>query len=175
MRGQIAVGSGMKIRRAATIKDNTAVKSDLGVIKHAINQGLLDSIFTLRTIDRDDSGKIRHRNITITELDEQIKNTRKEKIQSIDFAIYQMGLFSKYLKKNVHASNGYSAGMVLNFIEIPELYKIIQLVLQQIKESQNTFEDGKYNNLQGQKETLLDHLVMKIHNTHHLQRLNDQR
>jgi hypothetical protein len=89
----------MKIRRAATIRDNTAVKSDLGVIKHAINQGLLDSIFTLQTFDRDDSGKIRHRNITITELDEQIKNTRKEKIQSIDFALYQVSLFSKYLKK----------------------------------------------------------------------------
>ena len=65
--------------------------------------------------------------------------------------------------------------MVMNFIETPELYKIVELVLKEIKESETSFVDGRYNNLQGQKETLLDHLVMKIHNKHHLQKLDDQR
>jgi len=165
----------MKIKRVATIKDNAAVKADLGLVKHAIKEGLLDSIFTLHTIDRDGSGKIRQRNMTITEIDEQIKNTRARKIESIDFALYQVGLFSKYLKKNVHAGNGYSASMIMNFIETPELYKIIELVLQEIKESETSFVEGKYNNMYGQKETLLDHLVITIQNKYHLQKLDDQR
>lgn len=175
MRGQISVGSGMKIKRAATIKDNAAVRVDLGMIKHAIKEGLLDSIFTLHTIEQDNSGKIIQRNMTITEIDKQITHTRAAKIESIDFALYQVSLFSKYLKKNVHAGNGYTASMVMNFIETPELYKIVELVLKEIKESETSFVNGRYNNMQGQKETLLDHLVIKIHNKYHLQKLDDQR
>ena len=96
-------------------------------------------------------------------------------MQSIEFAIDQVDLFSKYLRKNVHSGNGYSASMVMNFIETPDLYKIVQIVLDAIELSKTKFVKGKYNNQYGSPETLLDHLVMKIHNDHHLQRLDDQR
>jgi hypothetical protein len=175
MKKSIKVGGGMKIKRSATITDNAQVKSDLRQVKYAVDQGLLDSIFTLKTMDIDGEGKLRKRNLTITELDEQIKNTRGEKTESIEFAIYQMDLFSRYLKKNVHAgTHGYSADMILNFIGTPELYKLVEIILEHTEQGKKEFVPGKYNNVYGGKQTLLDVIVITLENKYHLQKLKDQ-
>lgn len=87
----------------------------------------MDSIFTLSTYDRNKQDKIRGCNLTITEIDQQNINTKQSKLESIDFSLSQIALFSKYLKKNVHSatSNGYNASMIMNFISTPELYNLV--------------------------------------------------
>lgn len=170
MRGQIKVGSGIKIKRLATISDNAQVKRDLRLIKHAINEGLLDQVITLSTFDRNDKGKIINRNITMTELDEQILRFRKLKMESIEYSIDQMDLFSKYLKKNIHSGNGLSADMIMNFIETPDLYRIVNIIMDTIENSKD-FVEGKYNNMYGTPETLLDHITMTVHSKYHMELL----
>lgn len=171
MRGQISVGSGIKIKRIATISDNAQVKRDLRLVKHAINEGLLDQVITLSTYDRNDKGKIINRNITITELDEQILRNRKDKIESMEYSIDQMDLFSKYLKKNIHSGNGLDVGTIMNFIGEYDLYKIIQIVMSTMEQSKEKFVEGKYKNIDGTPQTLIDHITGMIHSKHHLQRL----
>lgn len=173
MRGQISVGSGLKIKRIATISDNAQVKRDLRLVKYAIGEGLLDQVITLSTYDRNNEGKIINRNITITELDEQILKNRKSKIESMEYSIYQMDLFSKYLKKNIHSGNGLDVGTIMNFIEIPDLYRLVQIVMNTIEESKEKFVEGEYNNIDASPQTLLDHVTNTIHNKHHLQNLEN--
>lgn len=185
MRGQIAVGSGMKIKRSAEIKDNAEVKDTLRQIKLAIQEGRLDHVWTLTTYDL--TGEINEngikrtqgRNMTISEIDQQIEDNRNEKIQNIEFALDQMALFSKYLKKNVHASyQGYSASMILNFIPNSELRKIIDIVLDEKQKIESSdFVEGQNNSFVNgvlKPESLRDRLQASLSNQYNL-KLEDQK
>jgi len=183
MRGQVKIGSGIKIRKSATTKDNTEVKDTLRQIKLAIQEGKLDSIFSLKTYDiipnsENENGVLKtiDRNMTMTELNQHIDKNRLEKIDDIDFALYQMSLFSKYLKKNVHASsNGYSASMILNFIPSVELRKLIDIILDEKQKIESSdFVESKYNNQHGSLETLRDRLHTTLSNNYE-NKLEDQR
>ena len=171
MRGDIKVEGG-KIRKTATITDNAEVKHDLRILKLAIQDGALDQVLSLKTYDVIDLGRedevkhAHHRPMTLSEIDKHIKKLRQEKIDSIEFALYQMNLFSKYLKKNVHASgkDGYTAEMILISIDRQELGILVQTVLDEFEASRTNFIEGKYNNIYGLPETRLDHIVARIAN-----------
>lgn len=174
MKSRISVGSGLKIKRTATISDNAKAKKTLGQIKRAAMEGRLDDIFSLTTYDiidlgREDGVKHAHdRHMTITELNQHIESIRQEKIDSIDFALTQMDLFSKYLKKNVHAANnGYSVSMVLNFMKLADIEQLVKIVLDTKKEvEEKGFTPGEYKNMRGQPESLIDRIAISIQNDH---------
>lgn len=163
----IQVGSGQKITRTATVKDNTEVKQTLQMTKLAINEGRMDDFFKLTTFDNKD-GSWKDRTLTISELDEIIAKRRAEKSDDIDFAVYQINLFSRYLKKNVHSSdNGYSAKMVLNFISGPERRDLLKIILEELETVKAEFVPGKYNNVHGAPATLLDTLDATLESKYH--------
>ncbi len=164
----INVGNGIKIRKSATTKDNAEAKQTLNIIKMAIKEGKFDSIWKLTVFDNK-NGKWKNRIMSISEIDKEIEKQRADKIDDIEFALYQMSLFSKYLKKNVHASsNGYSTSMILNFIPSLELGKLIDIILEEKEKIESSdFVEGKFNNQYGKPETLRDRLHITISNNFH--------
>ena len=111
--------------------------------------------------------------MTISELDIAIEENRKEKIRDIEFAEYQINLFSRYLKKNVHAgTHGYSASMVLNFMPHEERRKLLEIILSEREAIISSgFVEGQFNNVRGQPETLFDRLDSHLDNKYHNQEL----
>lgn len=172
MSPQIKVRGGLRIKRAATISDNAKVKDTLRLTKLAIQQGKLDDIITLDTWDRNGEGRIVNRIMTISEIDQHIDSIRQSKIDAMDYALQQVDLFSKYLKKNVHAANnGYSLDMIMQFISTDDLYKLVATVLEQTDEIKSKgFVEGQYNNIRGGPETLLDRIVISLQNAADMKR-----
>lgn len=168
----IPVGSGQKITRTATVKDNAAIKNTLSLTKRAIKEGRLDDFWSLTTFDNKD-GKFKDRTMTISELDLAIEENRQDKIRDIEFAEYQINLFSRYLKKNVHAADhGYSASMVLNFISPLERRKLLEIIFSELEAIKSSdFVEGKFHNMRGGPETLMDRLDVTLDNKYHNQEL----
>lgn len=186
MRGQIAIGSGVKIQRTAEIKDNAKVRRTLGQVALAVKEGRLDDVFSLKTYDVVDLGRadgVKHANnriMTIPEIDEVIAVQREEKAQEIKFASQQLGIFSNYLNKNVHASNhGYSASMILNFATSKDLRELINTILDMKETIENNPEwhAGKWNAITDgilHPETIRDAIQSKISNKY-AGKLEDQK
>jgi len=185
MRGQIAIGSGVKIQRSAEIKDNAQVRRTLDQVSVAIKEGRLDDVFSLKTYDvvdlgREDGVKHAHNRImTIPEIDKKIEQLREEKINDVKFAHQQIGIFSNYLRKNVHASNhGYSASMILNFVKNTDLRELVDTILDMKETIDNDPEwyEGKWNSMEGgfrHPETIRDAITCRIKNQHS-DKLEDQ-
>lgn len=123
--------------KTASLRNNKEVLSDLQMIAWAIQEGKLDGIFSLTTtvsiLER-----IR-RQATMSEIDEQIKAVRRQKLESVMFASNQIQMFSKYLRKNFHNSsrdNGYTEDMIFANIDQQTFFGIviaIQSRMQEIK------------------------------------------
>lgn len=142
-----------KLLKTATIKDNAQAKRDLGLVIHAIDNGALDDVFSLTTWDRDEDHKLRERNMTISEIDEQVLQSRKQTKESIEFVLDQVNLFSQYLKRNFKQSsddNGYSPNMIMRSITEQDFFKLMEMIETATKENESIeFTPGETRGLGG--------------------------
>lgn len=112
--------------KTASLRNNKQVLEDLQEIAHAIQTGKLDEIFTLTKIVFGEDGKT-HSQMTMSDIDNQIKRVREQKIESVIFAIKQLEQFSKFLRRNFQNSSrdhGYDVNNILVNISQEEYVKL---------------------------------------------------
>lgn len=144
-----------KPSKTASLRNNKQVIQDLETVGHAITAGKLDEVFTLKKLASFSGGK--YAQMTMSDIDQQIKNVREQKLESIIFAIQQIETFSKYLRKNFHDSsrdNGYDTDMIVHNISDQSFMDLANDILSTFREIDAA--DKKY-----QGESIRDVYVMQ--------------
>lgn len=129
-----------KPSRTASLKNNKESIADLEAIIGAINEGKLDTIFSLHTYTDTDKRRI----VTFADIDGQIKHSRESARESVIFAIDAIKKYSSFLRKNFNMSSrdyGYEEDFIWTNINQETFEKMLNTIEFHRKEMKSQFPE----------------------------------